>query len=214
MTPRWKRWALAAFLALSGAFVANVFVLQPVTPSRIRTHADGPAAAWSAQWATNAVPAALQKDDPGDRAELTRAIQRELQARGYETGAVDGVPGFVTRAAIMAFEADRGMALTGEPREALLQAIVLGAAGDVPRTAGSAAEPGPEAAFVISTVQHALSSLGYAPGSADGRMSADTVRAIRNFEAAQGLRDSGRVSGELAARLARVSAPGNSSLAP
>ncbi len=33
---------------------------------------------------------------------LTRAIQRELKAKGYEAGAVDGVAGLVTRAAIMA----------------------------------------------------------------------------------------------------------------
>ena len=43
-----------------------------------------------------------------DRSDLTRAIQRELKAKGYEAGAVDGVIGLVTRGAIMAYESDAG----------------------------------------------------------------------------------------------------------
>ena len=37
--------------------------------------------------------------------------------------------GLATRAAIMAFEHDHGLALTGEASEALLKRILLGAAG-------------------------------------------------------------------------------------
>ena len=44
--------------------------------------------------------------------ETIRAIQRELQARGYEAGAADGVPRLVTRAAIMAYEHDNGLPLS------------------------------------------------------------------------------------------------------
>ena len=50
--------------------------------------------------------------ESGDSVELTRAVQRELKAKGYETGVVDGVAGLVTRAAIMAYEADHGLTLT------------------------------------------------------------------------------------------------------
>jgi hypothetical protein len=49
------------------------------------------------------------------------AIQRELDARGYGPLASDGVIGIGTRAAIMAYEHDHGLALTGEASEALLE---------------------------------------------------------------------------------------------
>ena len=61
--------------------------------------------------------------------ETIRAIQRELKPRGYGPVAGDGVMGLTTRAAIMAFEHDHGLALTGEASEALLKRILLGARG-------------------------------------------------------------------------------------
>ena len=47
---------------------------------------------------------------------MTRAVQRELQIRGYETGARDGVAGVMTRGAIMAYEHDHGLAADGAPQ--------------------------------------------------------------------------------------------------
>jgi peptidoglycan hydrolase-like protein with peptidoglycan-binding domain len=217
MTPGWIRLALAAFAALSGAFVINIFLLQPAGVGS-RENVIGaapspgignraPAAAWSLQLAsrgeTQAINAGLEPASGGDSIELTRAVQRELKAKGYETGAVDGVAGLVTRAAIMAYEADHGLALTAEPRQALLQHIILGAAmggqGSAPQ--GSAG-PGPEAQAVVRTVQGSLAKLGFAPGAADGRLSDETIRAIRKFETAQGMKETGRISGPLAAKLA------------
>lgn len=148
--------------------------------------------------------AALIETTGGNSAELTRAIQRELTARGYDTGSADGVPGLVTRAAIMAFESDHGGLLTGEPSETLLKSIVLGTDPAEPR-AGTAA-PSKEAAEVIRQVQVSMKKLGFYKGPADGRLSAPMERAIRDFEAHQGLAVTGRISGQLAARLARIAA--------
>lgn len=53
----------------------------------------------------------------------TRAVQEGLIALGYDPGPVDGVVGPLTRAAIRAFEADRGQAAKGEIARALLAAI-------------------------------------------------------------------------------------------
>lgn len=141
--------------------------------------------------------------DTANRSDLVRAIQRELKAKGYETGAVDGVPGLVTRGAIMAYETDQDLPLTGEPRQALLQHLVLGSAGIEPG-AGDRAKPGPEAEAVIRAVQRAFRQLGYMTTLPDGRLNDATRRAIRKFEADRKLRETGRISGELLARLASV----------
>ena len=49
-----------------------------------------------------------------------KTLQRRLTARGYDTGGVDGVIGNNTKDAIRAFQADRGIAVTGEPSLQLL----------------------------------------------------------------------------------------------
>lgn len=42
------------------------------------------------------------------------AVQQQLAAQGYYTGAVDGINGPRTRAAVRAYEADHGLAVTGD----------------------------------------------------------------------------------------------------
>jgi lytic murein transglycosylase len=62
-----------------------------------------------------------------DAAGMTKADRQELQrlltARGFDTGGTDGVVGARTKAAISAFQASRGLPVTGEPSLALLQAL-------------------------------------------------------------------------------------------
>ena len=212
MTPNWIRAGLFGVAVLTGAMMANIFVLQTHVGSQrgagVTAGPDGPeiARSWSHQMASRATGAiepagAVQQTDG---AELTRAVQRELKAKGYDTGGVDGIPGLVTRAAIMAYESDRGLPLTGEPGQALLQNIVLGTdAGQ----GASRGEPGPQAQAVIKAVQRSLAALGFAPGPVSGRLGEETARAIRKFEAAQGMRESGRISGPLIARLTRAGGP-------
>lgn len=131
--------------------------------------------------------------------DVVRAVQRELAHRGYEPGPADGLVHPVTRAAVMAYEHDHGLPLTGQPTEALLKAILFG----LPAApgAGSPQEPHPEAREIIRSVQDSLKSLGYPIKSADGRMGPETVRAIREFESRNGLTPSGRVSGALMLKL-------------
>jgi peptidoglycan hydrolase-like protein with peptidoglycan-binding domain len=58
---------------------------------------------------------------------MTKADRQELQrlltARGFDTGGTDGVVGAKTKAAISAFQASRGLPVTGEPSLALLQQL-------------------------------------------------------------------------------------------
>lgn len=215
MTPSGVRFAFLSFAVLTGAMVTNIFVLQP--PGRQLAGLAPAGDSW-----TGAAPAASQevaaareglsvprletgavKPLPvaADRTDLVRAVQRELKAKGYETGAVDGVAGLVTRGAVMAYETDSGLALTAEPSEALLQHLVLGSA-DIRPSAGSDAAPGPEAEVVVRAVQRAFRQLGYITTIPDGRLNETLRRAIRKFEADRKLKPTGRISGELLAKLA------------
>lgn len=144
-------------------------------------------------------------EDPEQRAaEVVRTVQRGLVERGYEPGTPDGVVGLVTRAAVMAYEHDNGLPLTGEPSDHVLSHMQTGRMEAAPRTG----RPGraPVAEQVIRSVQQSLSVLGYFAGRIDGFAGDDTVRAIREYEMDAGLVPTGRVSGPLVARLQRSTA--------
>ena len=138
--------------------------------------------------------------------ETIRAVQRELSSKSYGPLVSDGVPGLVTRAAIMAFEHDNRMPLTGEATEKLLARLLLGTSG----AAGDATDPAAgrvrsaHAESVMRTVQQSLIALGYQAGRVDGRAGEETERAIREFEMDEGLKQTGRVSAEVFSRLGRV----------
>lgn len=55
--------------------------------------------------------------------QLTTSIQRELARLGLYQGAIDGKPGPRTSASISAYERAAGMAVTGQPTPALLEAM-------------------------------------------------------------------------------------------
>lgn len=224
MTLRWMRLGFLCFLCLNFAFATNLLLFQP-TEGRLaskrtlppRTIAEKPAeiATGSVVVLNAGAASAAVKIDAGRAAsnsaagaEVVKAIQRELQARGYETGTADGMPGLVTRAAVMAYESDHALPLTGVPSDALLQAILLGAPQDGRKSAAAKSAPGPEAEQVIRTVQQSLTTLGYHPGAIDGRLGEQTVRTIAEFEGDQNLPVTGRISGQLVARLARLAGQG------
>jgi peptidoglycan hydrolase-like protein with peptidoglycan-binding domain len=214
MTPNALRFGLLSFVVLTGALATNVFVLQPP----VRPMAGLATTGTSTSVAESGIPSGRgvivepletgtlkPAAEAGDRTSLTRAIQRELKGKGYETGAIDGVAGLVTRGAIMAYESDSGLPLTGEPRADLLQHLVLGSARLEPSAAEAlSTPPTPAAESVIRAAQRALRQLGYLSGDSDGRLNAETIRAIRRFEADRKLSETGRISGELLAKLASV----------
>ncbi len=142
--------------------------------------------------------------DAEGTSETIRAVQRELQLLGYGPLQVDGVPGLLTRAAIMAFEHDNRMALTGEATEKLLKRLLLGQSGEKAPASETGKVRSEQAEIVLRTVQQSLAALGYQPGKVDGRVGEETERAIREFEMDHGLDPTGRVSAELFSRLAKA----------
>ena len=145
--------------------------------------------------------------------EIVKGIQQKLVQKGYEPGTPDGVTGVVTRAAIMAYEHDHGLQITGEPSDVLLQHMqaasgAKGASGQSAAHAGGAKNRPPRsgnAEQITRTVQQSLAQLGYFAGKIDGRAGDDTVRSIREYEMDAGLTPSGRVSAPLLIKLARSS---------
>jgi peptidoglycan hydrolase-like protein with peptidoglycan-binding domain len=157
---------------------------------------------WANTDATGTSVVAQRSDAAGP--DTVRAIQRELRQRGYGNLAGDGALRPQTRAAIMAYEYDNGLPLTGQASEALLGRILFGAAT---AAAGQGKVGSPEAAELVRFVQQALSALGYQPGPVNGQLEADTCRAIREFEMDKGLVPKGRISAELIGQLTGPAAP-------
>jgi peptidoglycan hydrolase-like protein with peptidoglycan-binding domain len=212
MTPRRLQLGLLSFALLSGAMAGNLFLLQGPAGLRGQRVELGPSpetrvTAMVLSTVTGSTATTPAPDNASVSPDTTKAIQRELETRGYGVGTPDGVVSLITRAAIMAYQADHAMTLTGEPGEDLLRAIVLGPAGQdaAPRPPG---RPGPHAEQVIRTVQQSLIGLGANTIRVDGFMGEETVRAIRRFEREQGLPETGRISGLMVARLARLAALG------
>jgi peptidoglycan hydrolase-like protein with peptidoglycan-binding domain len=124
--------------------------------------------------------------------DVIRAVQRELGRRGYKPGLPTGVSNVATRGAIMAYQRDHGLPLTGEPSDALLKAIVFASpggvgapnsvgtkqgntVGDVGRLAGSASTlTESNAVEVIRAGQRELGRRGYKPGIPNGMANATT----------------------------------------
>lgn len=235
MLPKRVTVPLIAFLVLSGGVGANVFLLQSSGNRGALAGRGIDAAAWNiaaieaaefgdtgsiregaAGNANGLDIASLAASDTAakgsDKDGVAQAIQRELQIRGYETGARDGIVGAMTRGAIMAFEHDHGMPLTGRPSDALLKSIVLGEAGNARKKSPKIETA--EARDIIRDVQRSLVKLGYKVGSPSGNLTPETVRAIRAFEADQALPESGRISGPLIARLERLAGTGRVAAAP
>jgi peptidoglycan hydrolase-like protein with peptidoglycan-binding domain len=148
-------------------------------------------------------PAMAPKEDV-NTAELTRGIQRELDARGYDVGQPDGVAGLVTRAAIFAYEYDNGLVLTGKPSEPLLSQIVLGSSSLEQNNARPGKTISPDGEALVRDVKQKLNALGYQTGATGGALTPELARAIRDFETEQKLKLSGRISGPMMSRLIRL----------
>jgi peptidoglycan hydrolase-like protein with peptidoglycan-binding domain len=161
------------------------------------------AAATEAQAAKETETAAhLSPPSAEQDAALVAAITRELSARGYAPGEAEPGMTLQARAAVMAFEADNDMRLTGEASQLLLHRLLLGVspAGQ----ANSGTPPTALAEDVIRTVQHGLRTAGHPDVPADGRLSTQTAESIRAFERANAMKVTGRISADLVARLPGV----------
>jgi peptidoglycan hydrolase-like protein with peptidoglycan-binding domain len=161
------------------------------------------------------------------QAALTTSIQRELARLGLYTGAIDGMPGPQTRAAISDWQNAAGIKVTGEPTTQLLAALqkptasitpaapvgpVASVATDqVAAAVARAAELEREQAALenadeLRRVQVALSQIGYGPLTIDGMPDDATANALRRFQLDNGLPVTGELGDKVTQRLVAIGA--------
>jgi peptidoglycan hydrolase-like protein with peptidoglycan-binding domain len=139
---------------------------------------------------------------------LIRAIQRELSARGFDVGPIDGRLNAKTRAAISAYQSNEGMTVTGAASDELLHHILLGdsvkpaSTGSVGAMGGAGSKTKEDGE--VKAVQQILADLGYAPGTIDGALGPATASAISAFQRDRKIRQTGRITPELLHELKRV----------
>lgn len=134
------------------------------------------------------------RNSEAETRDLKISVRRQLAVRGYLDPDIrySSVP---ARAAILAFEFDHRLPLTAAPSEALLKALIF-----THGKSGSSVIMSPATKYakvLIEEVQKALGHLGYLDGKISSRLDKDTRTAIRKFERARGLEESGRISAPL-----------------
>lgn len=201
MTPRRAKTYVWLFGVLALSVGANLFLLQskdglgPGMIGRIHQTAGGPEGGSTSAGVGRA------------ESETVRAVQRELRQAGFYAGEIDGRINSSTQVAIFAFEQRHGMALTAEPSQMVLEALIFGQPNvSDTRGLGLRAVRGSAAERLLRDINVRLIGLGYAPGKDDGTISPELVAAIRAFERDSGLESTGFVSAGLMMHLYRSSA--------
>src|SRR5271157_3123022 len=133
-------------------------------------------------------PGALLEEDP-KAPRLHVALQRELARRGYANQLQVRPNGL--RLAVLAYEFDNGLPLTGEPTEALLKRVLFDG-NQGPR--GSFSDRAELNTKLVMEAQRMLAGLGFFRGTFSGRIDVWTSNAIRDFERHRGIPLTGRLS--------------------
>jgi peptidoglycan hydrolase-like protein with peptidoglycan-binding domain len=228
------RLVFLAFFGLTGTIIYNALYLQEHAPRGAASTTAAHKAAGespvprtasrsqdvpSAQAATSAEPesvAPVSTDLPpldpgtGESQLVIRAVQRELAARGYDVGPLDGTLSDKTRAAISTYQSAQGLAVTGVPSDELLRQILLGDSLESAAATGSLAasdsiETQAAESVTVKGVQQVLADLGYAPGPIDGAWGENTSRAIAAFQRDRNIAETGEITPDLLAELRQVS---------
>ena len=221
MTARDRKFAAVASVLATLSVAVNMAAFQGKSQGPVETGGLGSRTAWvegpglslgptAPAQAAPPLPTVMPAGPPltetadANLAETTRAIQRELGARGYGLGPPDGVSGLVTRAAIFAYEYDNGLVLTGKPSEPLLSQIILGSSSLTQSGARTGRTLTGEGEGLVRNVKQQLGALGYQTGPTEGALTPEFARAIREFEVDQKLPESGRISAPMVGRLIRL----------
>ncbi len=132
-------------------------------------------------------PPSWEQDAKGPR--LHVALRRELGRRGYSSQLQSRTNGL--KLAVLAYEFDNSLPLTGEPSEDLLKRVLFDL-NQGPR--GSLADRAEVNGKLVIEVQKMLLGLGFFRGTFSGRMDVWTTNAIRDFERHRGIPITGRLT--------------------
>ena len=127
-----------------------------------------------------------------------RALQHRLARAGFVPGPFDGRYGQLTRAAVMRFQAARGLVVDG-----IAGPITLGVLGIHGRVLYPGSGYSGNGLTRVRGLQRRLRRAGFSPGPVDGRYGPLTEAAVARFQAAHGLTASGIAGPVTLARLVR-----------
>jgi peptidoglycan hydrolase-like protein with peptidoglycan-binding domain len=174
-------------------------VVDSTTRTAVRTYQSDAGVAIDGQ--VDAELLASLRTDPQDqmeRTELISQIQTELNRLGYSAGPADGAFGPSTRRAIVTYQSDMNMRVTGEASENLLADLRNtsrnNASGD--QNTGAMAD-----AELIQQIEDELTRLGWDVGTPDGEWGGKSRNAAREFQSKIGVPVDGKADEELLAQL-------------
>ena len=154
----------------------------------------------------------------GDSGTKVRNLQSSLKTLGYYSGAIDGVYGSGTVAAVKRFENAYGKTQTGIATVALQTKLFSGDAKPYTQAAATPA-PAQDASYVtlspgdtgnrVKQLQQRLKELGYFTANVGGNYLTETTKAVKDFQDALGLAQTGVATVSLQRKLFASSAPAN-----
>ncbi len=135
---------------------------------------------------TGCLPDEQQQQAVAAAGAYTAALQQDLSAAGYYAGAVDGIYGPETVAAVEALQEANGLSVTGTVDKATAEALQ----NELATLAGSSAQ-----ATVAATaaVQQTLKLVGFWDGPVDGVWTPELTKAVMAFQVELGVEPTGTV---------------------
>lgn len=132
------------------------------------------------------------------------AVQKRLQAHGFDPGAIDSVFGSRTATAVIAFQQVQGLKADGKVNEKTWNALAQEPMRPVPTVPTVPNAPQAQKSPIntlakgatgskVKTLQVRLETQGYAPGPIDGIFGSRTMAAVQEFQTAEGLKADGVV---------------------
>jgi len=142
-------------------------------------------------------PTPKTESKPSDR---VKKIQEELKEAGFYTGAVDGLYGAATVAAIKAAQKAQGLTVDGIYGPLTHDAVISKIAGSAMHS------PNPSPSASIRLLQQELKNLGFDPGEVDGLFGSKTIAALKAFQKSKGLPQTGKLDAATDAALTEAMA--------
>ena len=134
----------------------------------------------------------------------TAALQQDLADAGRYAGAIDGIYGPVTVAAVEELQSANGLPVTGTVDKATAEALNA----ELLALGGVAAE---EAVATTAAVQQTLKLAGFWDGPVDGTWTPELTEAVKEFQTALGVEPTGSIDASTVAAfneaLAELTAP-------
>ena len=203
MEPQQARMTFAVFMAFTVAIIFNALYLQKDAGFVVRGDADRamlrPAIGTPLAGKTRRVP--TKRDD------LLRAVRRELGNHNYFPGTssreLDGSVDAMTTGAVMAYQYDNDLNVTGLVSDALFKSFLFGVDNKNKDRKGVPSFS-THTHQLVAEIQGTLSAQGHYQGKIDGLFAGKTMDAIKRFESDRGLPVTGRVSGLLVQELTRL----------